>query len=240
MHCRTCGTALERPGDWCLVCDSGPTVAVVCELDQERTTVTMVDDDEVVGETTITTVPDEGERVRELQVRNYVERIAGEIHRKRPKGAYVAGDRELIRRLRGELAAPVYRIDDEDPVATYLATRDGEPLEVVERPVAAKLGGRHSSVIGDRRGRSALRLLADHPHVKKIIPGPIDASGTGSRSGFRVKVTRPDTTGNLRALLRDGSSVQEVRIVTTARDRDQGERIGDELNEHLRSADAFG
>ncbi len=200
----------------------------------------MVDDSELVGETTITTVPDEGDRERELQVRNYVERIAGEVRRKRPEAAYLAGDRELVRRLRGELSMPVYRIDDEDPVTTFLTTREGQPLDVVDRPVEAKLGGKHTSVIGDRRGRSALQLLADHPHVKKIVPGPIDASGTGSRSGFRVKVTRPDTTGNLRALLRDGASVQEIRIVTTARNPEQGDRIGEELNQHLRSADAFG
>lgn len=200
----------------------------------------MVDTDDVLGETTITTIPDEGERRREVQRRNYVERIAAEIHRKRPEAVYVSGNRPLIGRLRRELASSIYRIDAEDPVTAYLANRDEEPLEVIDRPVSEKIGGRHSSVIGDRRGRTALRLLAEHPHVKKIIPGPIDASGIGSRSGFRAKVTRPDTAGNLRVLLRDGSSVQEVRLVTTARNRDQGSRIAAELNDHLRSADQFG
>jgi len=34
-------------------------------------------------------------------------------------------------------------------------------------------------------------------------------------------------------LLRDGSSVQENRVVTTARDREMGERIRDDLNDVL-------
>jgi hypothetical protein len=73
--------------------------------------------------------------------------------------------------------------------------------------------------------------------VKKIIPGPIDASGTGSQSGLRAKVTRADTNGNVRLLLRDGSSVQENRIVTTAMDRESGEFVGDDLNDALAEAE---
>jgi hypothetical protein len=46
-------------------------------------------------------------------------------------------------------------------------------------------------------------------------------------------VTRADYGGNVRMLLRDGSSVQENRIVTTASDRETGERIRDDLNEAL-------
>jgi hypothetical protein len=80
-------------------------------------------------------------------------------------------------------------------------------------------------------------VVAGHPHVKKIVPGPIDAGGSGSRTGVRAKATRADTNGNVRLLLRDGSSVQENRVVTTAGERDLGERVRADLNEALAEAD---
>jgi hypothetical protein len=79
--------------------------------------------------------------------------------------------------------------------------------------------------------------VAEHPHVKKVIPGPIDASGRGSRTGLRAKVTRADDNGNVRLLLRDGSSVQENRVVTTAMDRETGERVREDLNGALAEAE---
>jgi hypothetical protein len=72
--------------------------------------------------------------------------------------------------------------------------------------------------------------------VKKVIPGPIDAGGSGSRSGVRAKATRADGTGNVRLLIRDGSSVQENRVVTTARDRESGEWVREDINEALTEA----
>jgi hypothetical protein len=46
-------------------------------------------------------------------------------------------------------------------------------------------------------------------------------------------VTRADRHGNVRLLLRDGSSVQENRVVTTAGDRETGERVREALNDAL-------
>jgi hypothetical protein len=83
----------------------------------------------------------------------------------------------------------------------------------------------------------AIQTVGEHPHVKKIIPGPIDAGGSGSRSGVRAKATRADENGNVRLLIRDGSSVQENRVVTTASDRELGEHVRADLNEALREAD---
>jgi len=85
-----------------------------------------------------------------------------------------------------------------------------------------------------------ISTVGGHPHVKKIIPGPIDAGGSGSRSGVRAKATRADANGNVRLLLRDGSSVQETRIVTTASDREMGEHVRDDLNDALREAELRG
>lgn len=236
MECRQCGSPLSRPGDYCLVCDSTNADTVVLECDRERSTVTVLNDESVVGARTVTTTP-EPDPERELTERRaYAGLVADEIRRKRPEEVYATGDREIIRAVRAQLHYPFYRIEAEDPVEQVIE-RKGEPaLEVVEASVAEKLGGTHSTLIGGRTGRRALEVVAGHPHVKKIIPGPIDAGGSGSRTGVRAKATRADENGNVRLLVRDGSSVQENRVVTTASDRELGERVRADLNEALAEA----
>ncbi len=191
----------------------------------------------VQGETTIQTTPEDGEQQR-TELRNYTGRIADELHRKRPDAVYVTGDRELIRTIRRHTRYELRRIDGDatEPIDWVKARREQRALDVVETPPAEKLGGTHTTVIGGRDGRRAIQTVAEHPHVKKIIPGPIDAGGTGSQSGLRAKATRPDDGGNVRLLLRDGSSVQENRVVTTARDIESGERVRADLNDALTEA----
>jgi hypothetical protein len=251
MDCRQCASPLERPGDYCLVCRTPNADAVVLELDRDRATLTMLDDESVVGETHVTTTPEDGDETGVVELRNFAGRIADEVRRKRPEEVYATGDRDVLRATRNQLHHEFYRIkdssgggdsggdssgSDDDPVESVLARRGDRALEVVEATAAEKLGGSHSTLIGDRAGRTAIQTVAGHPHVKKIIPGPIDAGGSGSRSGVRAKATRADENGNVRMLLRDGSSVQENRVVTTAMDRETGERVREDLNDALSEA----
>jgi len=256
MNCRRCGTPLQKPGDYCLTCNTANADAVVAEFEADRARLTVLDEDAVVGETTVTTRPESAERLSEVQLRNFAGRIADEIRRKRPDTVYAAGAREPLRETRAQLHHEFYRVpdarrdsedrggdangsDDRDvsAVVEWVLDRRGDrALDVVETPPREKIGGSHSTLIGDRKGRKAVGTVADHPHVKKIVPGPIDAGGTGSRTGLRAKATRAGTNGNVRLLLRDGSSVQENRIVTTAMDRETGERVRADLNEALRDA----
>ncbi len=203
------------------------------ELGRERGTVTALDGEEVVSRRTVTTTPEtDGERVRS-ELRSFAGQLVDEVRRKRPEEVYATGDRDVLQAVRAELHYPLYRIESHNPIE-YVLERKGEPaLEVVEASVAEKLGGMHSTLIGGRTGREALEVIASHPHVKKIIPGPIDAGGSSSRTGVRAKVTRADDNGNVRLLVRDGSSVQENRVVTTAGERDLGERVRADLNEAL-------
>jgi len=237
MQCGECASPLDRPGDYCLVCRTTNADTVVLELGRSRATVAVLDGDDVVGRRTVTTTPEtDGERARS-ELRSFAGQVAEEVHRKRPEEVYATGDRGVLRAVQGELHYPLYRIDADDPV-DHVRDRRGEPaLEVVEASVAEKLGGSHSTLVGGRSGRDALRVVAGHPHVKKIVPGPIDAGGSGSRTGVRAKATRADTNGNVRLLLRDGSSVQENRVVTTAGERDLGERVRADLNDALAEAD---
>jgi hypothetical protein len=238
MECRQCGSPLDRPGDYCLVCRTANADTVVLDLDRDRATVTTLDEETILGQYVVTTTPeaDDSERER-TELRNFAGQVADEVRRKRPEEVYAAGDRDALRAVRAQLRYEFYRVGDDDPVQDVLDRRGEAPLEVVEASVAEKLGGSHSTLIGGRAGRAALEVVADHPHVKKIIPGPIDAGGSGSRTGVRAKATRADDTGNVRLLVRDGSSVQENRVVTTARDREYGERIRSDLNDALRETD---
>jgi hypothetical protein len=237
MECRRCGSPLDRPGDYCLVCHTANCDAVVLDVEEDRATLTMLDEEAVLGETAVTTRPEPEGRERVVERRNFAGRVADELRRKRPETVFAAGDRDIIRRVRGETHYEFYRVDGADPVAAVRERLGERALEVVETAPADKLGGRHTTLIGGRTGRTAISTVAEHPHVKKIVPGPIDASGTGSQSGLRAKVTRADDNGNVRLLLRDGSSVQENRVVTTAMNRETGERVRDDLNEALAEAD---
>ena len=236
MECRRCASALERPGDYCLVCRSANADTAVLDCGRERATVSCLLEEAIVAERTITTEPEEDGRWATTELRNYAGRVADEVRRKRPEEVYAAGDREVLSSVRAELHYPFYRVRDDDPIEA-VRERRGEPaLEVVEASVAEKLGGSHSTLIGGRDGQAALETVADHPHVKKIVPGPIDAGGAGSRTGVRAKATRADGTGNVRLLVRDGSSVQENRVVTTAGDRKLGEHVRADLNDALAEA----
>jgi hypothetical protein len=238
VECRTCATPLSRPGDYCLVCRECNADTVVLELDRDRARVTSLYEEEVVGTRTVTTTPEPADSERELtELRNYAGLVADEVRRKRPDEVYATGDRDVLRAVRGLLRHAFYRIDADDPVERVVERRGEPALEVVEASTAEKLGGSHTTLIGGRGGRRAVEAVAGHPHVKKIVPGPIDASGSGSRGGVRAKATRADDNGNVRLLLRDGSSVQENRVVTTARNRDLGERVRADLNEALAAAD---
>jgi len=237
MECRRCANSLERPGDYCLQCETANADAVVLDLSRERATVTALDDEAVVGQRVVTTRPESSERWVGTELRNFAGQITDDVHRKRPEEVYATGDREVLNAVRAQLHYPLYRVGgDGDPVEAILARRGDSPLEVVDKPVAEKLGGAHSTLIGERDGYQVIRIAADHPHVKKVIPGPIDAGGSGSRSGVRAKATRADGTGNVRLLIRDGSSVQENRVVTTARDRESGEWVREDINEALTEA----
>jgi hypothetical protein len=236
MECRRCGSGLDRPGDYCLVCRSANADAVVLELDRDRAHVTALDGETVVGTREITTTPEEGGETGVVELRNFAGLIADEVRRKRPEEVYATGDRDVLRAVRRQVHHEFYRIDGGDPVETAVSRRGDAPLEVVETPPGEKIGGSHSTLVGGRDGQRVIQTVAGHPHVKKVIPGPIDAGGSGSQSGVRAKATRADGNGNVRLLLRDGSSVQENRVVTTARDRDLGERVRADLNDALGEA----
>jgi hypothetical protein len=118
---------------------------------------------------------------------------------------------------------------------TRMTENKGKLQENSQRSYKNKLGGAHTTIIGGRAGKKLVKLVSQHSEIKKIIPSVISVKGTagGSLTG---KVLRADARGNLRLLLSEGRSFQEVRLVTTVGTAEEGERIMDELNEVLKTA----
>ncbi len=98
-----------------------------------------------------------------------------------------------------------------------------------------KLGGTHTTIIGGRAGKKLVSLVSQHPEIKKVVPSVICVKGIagGILTG---KVLRSDSRGNLRLLLTEGRSFQEIRLVTTVGTAEEGDRIMNELNEILKTA----
>jgi len=239
MECWRCGASLARPGDYCLVCRTENADSVVIDAERDRARVTALRGDERVGTTEITTTPetaasDEGG----VELRNFAGLIVDEVHRKRPEDVYAAGDRVVISRLRRDLSYELKRVGvgADDPVAAVCDRQGESSPDVVEGTPAEKISGTHTTLIGGRQGRNALATVAGHPHVKKIVPGPIEAGGAAG-GGVHAAATRADANGNLRLRLKDGSSVQENRLVTTVDDRETGEVIREDIDEALADAD---
>ena len=99
-----------------------------------------------------------------------------------------------------------------------------------------KIGGAHTTIIGGRTGRHVTECVAVHEEVKKIIPSVISVKNNGRSGGFSAKVLRPDERGNLRLLIVEGRSFQEIRLVTTVANADEGERLVRELNDLIDEA----
>ncbi|MDI9394007.1 MAG: DUF2103 domain-containing protein [Euryarchaeota archaeon] len=107
--------------------------------------------------------------------------------------------------------------------------------ENAQNPSKNKLGGAHTTIIGGRAGKKLIKLVSQHPEIKKVIPSIISVKGVagGKLSG---KVLRADFRGNPRLLLSEGRSFQEVRLVTTVGTAEEGDRIMNELNEIIKNA----
>jgi len=237
MRCTRCGMELDKPGDFCLECRTANADGIVLDVSRSRAEIVILDEEEEVGRTTVTTTPEDGAESGVVELRNFAGRVADEIQRKRPEAVYAAGDREVIQSVRSQSHYEFFRVDGDDPVAAAIGSRGESALETVDAAPLEKIGGAHSTLVGGRTGMRAIQTVAAYPHVKKVIPGPIDASGRGSQASITAKVTRADANGNVRLLVRDGSRVQENRIVTTAGDRETGERVREDLNAALSDAD---
>ncbi len=74
-------------------------------------------------------------------------------------------------------------------------------------------------------------IIIGHPEVKRIVPSVIVVKGNAVAGGaISGKVLRSDPRGNIRMIITHGTAVQEIRIITTVGDNEEGSRLVNELN----------
>lgn len=226
MNCDVCGKNLDQPGDYCLNCGTQNCEAVYVATEDNNADITFITSDKLLGTIKLDWRKNDNDKMQKTVERNFVGRIVDVVRRKKPDFLYVNSQPKRIRSIRsyfGDLDIFVFE-PDSDPISeiqTHISTRG---LETVDKDPKDKLGGSHTTVIGDRNGQSVITSVASCPFVKKVIPGPIDGGGN-SGGGFRAEVTRAGSSGNIRVLIKEGGTVQTIRVVTTAPDRESAEVV---------------
>lgn len=172
----------------------------------------------------------------DLSIRNLYEVLAEKVYERRVEEIVISGERdelldEAFHFLRDFLYPFHISITDpfDDPQEFFRryerAVRTRKRLVKVNTRPEDKIQGSHSTIVGGREGYILILQLAKSPYVKKVVPGVIEGNATTAGGGVRLKLTRCDERGNLRALLIDGATVQQIHVITTASSREEGEEI---------------
>ncbi len=231
MRCKSCGAKLEYPSQFCLHCGNRNADACLVYFGEKVHLIFFTSFEKVFVEEQSFTVYPEQESIR-----NVFELISERIHWRRMEEVIVSGKDSFKANLCAELVVK-YGLSD----LKILNAGKRELKEIVEEVKRSllvekklskvnikpddKIGGAHSTIIGGREGRKLLYEVAKCEYVKKIVPGVIEGRGASTGGGVRLKLTRSDEKGNIRAILIDGTSVQKVLVITTASNREEGEFI---------------
>ncbi len=219
-----CGFELSSPTQYCLNCGRKHAFGCGIHVSSDRIRILFVgNESEIVSL-----------KRYEESIRNLYEVAAERIYERRVEEITLAGDSaELIKEAFEELSKAFY------PFRIVIAgiTECSRFFEEFERSVKIKrrlktfaaspedkIHGSHSTIIGGREGYNFILKLASCPYVKKVVPGVIEVGGCRG-GGVRLKLTRCDEKGNIRALLIEGSTVQQVFVITTASNKEEGEFV---------------
>ncbi len=244
VRCRSCGSELDFPTQYCLSCG---------ERNVDLCLVYMGEKLYLLFFAVRSDIPDilvdmESFRLypERESLRNTFELVSERIHWRRADKVVVAG----VDNFRAELCAELiskYRLSEFkvqkagavefDRIVKSIkdSLKVEKSLRKVDLRPDEKIGGAHTTVIGGREGHRLLQEIAKCSYVKKIVPGVIEGRGASSGGGVRLKLTRSDDRGNIRAILIDGTSVQNVLVITTASSREEGEFVRLLLLEHLKA-----
>ncbi len=232
MRCRHCGNELKSKTAFCLYCGGRNAFGSGIYVKDGKLHLIFVGYE---NETLSFKIYDD-----EVSLRNLFEVCAEKIHERRVERVLVSGERKeffakmLLKYSLSEVEVLVTDDMEFDEFFEKLVgyfTRVRKIKKVHERP-EEKIGGSHSTIIGGREGYSLVMKLASSPFVKKVVPGVIENKGT-SQGGVRLKLTRCDEKGNIRALLIHGAAVQQIYVITTASNREEGEVVLRELASSL-------
>lgn len=224
-----CGSWLDSPTSFCMACQREHAIGSGIFVKKELVVVKTFG---VKGDESLSF-----ERFDEdVSIRNLYETIAEKLYDRRVREIFISGEEknlveEAVEILRNfifpfEISVSEVFPDSDDffeKLERFLKVKRG--LKEVHLDPERKIHGSHSTIIGGREGFNFLLTIARSPYVKKIVPGVIEGNATSPGGGVRIKLTRSDERGNIRALLIDGSSVQQIYVITTASNREEGEEI---------------
>ena len=232
MKCKHCGNRLTSKTSFCLYCEEKNAYGCGIYIRGDELRLVFVGSEVEVLAFKI--------YEDEISIRNLIEVCAERIHERRVDRILVSGDRkEFFARMvtKYSLSEVEVRITDDmefeefvEKLVRYFARV--REIKRVDVGPEEKIGGAHSTIIGGREGLSLIMRLASSPFVKKIVPGVIENKGT-SQGGVRLKLTRCDERGNIRALLIHGAAVQQIYVITTASNKEEGEVVLRELSSFL-------
>jgi hypothetical protein len=223
-----CGFTLERPTHYCLNC--GERNALGCGVYNSSKRVYVF----FIGRTKNETISFK-KYEDDASQRNLFELVAERIYERRVEEIVVSGEStemidEACEHIRNFLFPfRVIQTDEFDSESDFFHelerfVKTKSSLKVITFPPEKKIHGSHSTIIGGREGYSLVLKLASSPYVKKVIPGVIENKNTKG-GGVKLKMTRCDDRGNVRALLIDGATVQQLHVITTASSKEEGEEI---------------
>ena len=228
MRCRNCRNELFSRTSYCLYCGERNAYGCGAYLENEKLKLVFIGED---VETLAFRVYDD-----EISLRNLFEICAERIHERRVDKVVVSGERkDFVASMISKFALSNLEVlvtDDMDfdefleRLAEFFRSIRG--IKKFYADPEEKISGAHSTIIGGREGFNLVMRLAKSPYVKKIVPGVIENKGT-SQGGVRLKLTRSDDRGNIRALLIHGAAVQQIYVITTASNKEEGEVVLREL-----------
>ncbi len=224
-----CGELLKSPTQYCLSCGRRHSLGSGIYVSNDEAKVFLVGG---YGNEFLTFKRYEDE----ISLRNLYEVIAEKVYDRRVVEIYVSGEShdliyEAVDLLKSFLYPFKVLVTDifENPLEFFTRLekilRTKSNLRTVDLTPEEKIHGSHSTIIGGREGYNLIVGLAKSPYVKKVVPGVIEGNATSVGGGVRLKLTRSDEKGNLRALLIDGATVQQIHVITTAATREEGETI---------------
>jgi len=239
MKCLYCGAELNAPTLFCLHCNRKNALSAAVFIENDRINLYFIRKDEKIESYRLKLYEEE------VSVRNMFQYIAEKLHERRINEIWISGEdkskfQNFAMLLKKYALTPLTVIftdefqnssDFLNALITHL--KAVRKIKKVYIKPEDKIQGSHPTIIGEREGLKLLQKVAASEYVKKIVPGVIENKGTAS-GGVKLKLTRCDEKGNIRALLVSGAAVQEIFIVTTARNKEEGKIILNTLYSYIK------
>lgn len=241
--CPICGERLIYPAAYCIFCNNILTYFLLVYYSKTKIIIVCFNKKgEIIGidylKNFLHLYNSPNEEGYHITVRNLAYQIFERIHSRRPRKVYLnISNKELLRELEYFLFYEYVKLScsslKECIDKVLRIEMKGKRLEKINVLPKEKIGGKHTTIIGEKKGLEIILKIASIPYVKKIIPGRIHAKGSKGGGGIRVKISRIDDKGNIKVILSEGQTNQDIYIITTASTFEEGKIIAEYIRKVL-------